>query len=652
MKNKRHKIMERVFSIRNENDKKVIQIMGMKIKVRSRMQKMKQSIRELEQKIKQNRVEMIPLQQHQEKLLKIVQLYSLPSINRDAINSEVEQMRQIGINTEEDRDTKVIISLTSYPKRMYDIHLCLYSLLTQSFKPDSVILWLAREQFPNGLDDVPLKVLNLQQWGLTIKWCDDYRSYKKLIPSLQEYPNDIIVTADDDLFYSPDWLFVLWKNYLKSNRKSLIAHRCHRVQLQKDGVQPYSQWRKCVDDCSRTFHNFPTNGGGTLFPPNSLHDDVKNYALAAKYCPYGDDIWIWGMAVRHGTKIQVVDTPHRIRYVNAAREINMNDDGTLFQSNKTGNDDQIRKLCNAYPEIRQTLIKEENEKLKVSVIVPIYNAAADLRKCLDSIVSQTLDGIEIICVNDGSTDESENILKEYAAKYSNIRIINQANQGSAAARNTGVRNAEGDYIAFVDSDDNISKNFLEALYSAAIEAHAEVAVTDQLIICHPDGARRKKDVGVLSDCKLITSIDDKGRIIIATGSTCNKLYMRNYMHRYDVYFPEVKCTGEDNYFTTFALLHAKRIAVTHDATYEYIMRSNSQTHVKKTRRDFVMIDFYKKIEKRILGLPLDDIRKRAWLRIINERKKRDYTALHRDMEDAYKDEFRKLADEHIAEVYM
>lgn len=652
MKEKKISIAEQLLSVRNEAGKKTIRILGLKIKMKSRMQKMRESIRVLEEKIKQNETRMIPLQQHQEQILKIVQMHTIPSINRDAINCEVEQLRQVGINMEEERKNKVIVSLTSYPKRMYDIHLCLYSLLTQSFKPDAVILWLAREQFPNGLDDVPQKVLNLQQWGLTIKWCADYRSYKKLIPSLQEYPNDIIVTADDDLFYEPDWLFVLWHNYLKSDRKSLIAHRSHKVLMQDGIIQPYSHWRKCVDDCSRSYYNFSTNGGGTLFPPNSLHNDVKNYELSAKYCPLGDDIWIWGMAVRKGTKIQIVDTPHRIRYVNAAREVNMNDDGTLFQSNKTGNDEQIRDLCNAYPSIKQSLIKETEEKLKVSVVVPVYNAAADLKNCLDTLLNQTLDKFEIVCVNDGSTDESESILNEYAAKHSNIRIINQVNQGSAAARNTGIRNAEGDYISFVDSDDVISKNFLESLYNAAIEAHAEVAVTDQVIICHMDGARRKKDMGIPSDGKLITSIDDKGKIVIATGATWNKVYKRDYLYKYDICFPEVKCTGEDNYFTTFALLHAKRIAVTHDAVYEYIMRSNSQTNVKKSRKDFVMIDFYKKIENRILGLRLDDIRKRAWLRIINERKKRDYNALHRDMADAYKEEFRKLANEHIAEVYL
>lgn len=652
MKNKKYKIMERIFSVRNENGKKAISILGMKIKVRSRMLKMRESIRELENKIKQNEAKMIPLQRHQEQILRIVQLHTLPSINRDAINSEVEQMRQIGINTEEDRDTKVIVSLTSYPKRMYDIHLCLYSLLTQSFKPDAIILWLAREQFPNGLDDVPPKVLALQQWGLTIKWCDDYRSYKKLIPAVQEYPNDIIVTADDDLFYSPDWLYVLWKNYLKSNRKSIIAHRCHKVLIQKDAIQPYLQWRKCVDDYSRSFYNFSTNGGGSLFPPSSLHDDVKNYELAAKYCPQGDDIWIWGMAVRNGTKIQVVDTPHRIRYVNVAREINMNDDGTLFQSNKTGNDEQIRNLCNAYPEIKQLLINELIDRVKVSVIIPVYNAAADLRKCLDSLVCQTLDKIEIVCVNDGSTDESESILNDYAARYSNIHIINQENKGSAAARNTGIRNAEGEYIAFVDADDTVSANYLQELYNTAMCSRAEVAVTDQVYICEQNGSTRLKDVGITRDMQLLTSIDDKGKIVIATGITWNKIYNRDYLNKYEIFFPEVKCTGEDNYFTTFALLFAKRIGVNHVAAYNYVMVHNSQTHVRKTKKDFVMIDFYKKIENRILGLSLDDIRKRAWLRIINERKKRDYNALHRDMDDAYKEEFRKMADEHIAVKYM
>ena len=86
---------------------------------------------------------------------------------------------------------------------MYDIHFTLYSLLTQRLKPDEVILWLSKEEFPNLEYDVPKKVIEFKQQGLTIKWVEEnLKSYKKLVYSLQEYPDDIIVTADDDFFLS------------------------------------------------------------------------------------------------------------------------------------------------------------------------------------------------------------------------------------------------------------------------------------------------------------------------------------------------------------------------------------------------------------------------------------------------------------------
>ena len=92
---------------------------------------------------------------------------------------------------------------------------------------------------------------------------------------------------------------------------------------------------------------------------------------------------------------------------------------------------------------------------KISVIIPVYNVEKYLRECLDSLLNQTFKDIEIICVNDGSTDGSLNILNEYASKDSRFIIINQNNQGLSAARNNGLNVAKGDYVAFLDSDDYI-----------------------------------------------------------------------------------------------------------------------------------------------------------------------------------------------------
>ena len=101
----------------------------------------------------------------------------------------------------------------------------------------------------------------------------------------------------------------------------------------------------------------------------------------------------------------------------------------------------------------------------ISVIIPVYKVEDYLNECMDSVLSQTYTNFEVICVNDGSPDNCLNILNEYAKKDNRVRIISQENQGLSAARNTGLDNAKGDWIAFIDSDDKIAPTFLENLVS-------------------------------------------------------------------------------------------------------------------------------------------------------------------------------------------
>ena len=101
--------------------------------------------------------------------------------------------------------------------------------------------------------------------------------------------------------------------------------------------------------------------------------------------------------------------------------------------------------------------------VKVSVIVPVYNTEKYLQKCLDSLINQTLKDIEIICINDGSTDNSENIIRMFAKEDSRIKLINQENKKQGAARNAGMKIATGEYIGFVDSDDYVDLNYFERL---------------------------------------------------------------------------------------------------------------------------------------------------------------------------------------------
>ena len=114
----------------------------------------------------------------------------------------------------------------------------------------------------------------------------------------------------------------------------------------------------------------------------------------------------------------------------------------------------------------------------VSIIIPVYNVEKFLRKCLTSLVEQTFQDREIIAVNDGSTDHSLDILREFEQKYDFITVIDQKNRGMSKARNRGLSLARGEYICFIDSDDYVAPNFLERLYNACVKmTHRFPAVT-------------------------------------------------------------------------------------------------------------------------------------------------------------------------------
>ena len=120
------------------------------------------------------------------------------------------------------------------------------------------------------------------------------------------------------------------------------------------------------------------------------------------------------------------------------------------------------------------------KRIKVSIIVPVYNTEKYLPKCLSSLISQSLPEIEIITIDDGSTDNSYQILLEYAQKDSRIKVLQQENSKQGAARNRGVEIAQGEYIGFVDSDDWIDSDFFEKLYNAAVEKSSDIAVASIL----------------------------------------------------------------------------------------------------------------------------------------------------------------------------
>lgn len=274
-------------------------------------------------------------------------------IDKKDLSHKIANFNEMGI-TLKDTPQEIIVSLTSIPERMYDIHYCLYSLLNQSLKPNKLILWLAEDQFPNKEKDLPETVLNLKKNGLEIKWSKNIKSYKKLIPALKEYPNSYIVTADDDIYYPNDWLKNLWEAHEKFPN-SIIASRSRRMILDEGETifKNYIEWDVSVGERKASYFNFPTNGAGTLFYPNALSDEVLDEELFLRLCPSGDDVWFWAMAVLNKTKIYSIENSlDALCYVNISRELNLLDEMTLWDVNQTGqNDIQLNNVLNRFPEI-------------------------------------------------------------------------------------------------------------------------------------------------------------------------------------------------------------------------------------------------------------------------------------------------------------
>ena len=248
-----------------------------------------------------------------------------------------------------DENSDIIVSLTSFPERINEVPYCIYSLLNQNLKPKKVVLWLASEEFPNKENDLPSQLLDFLDYGFDIMWCDNLKSFKKLIPSLKEFHSNIIVTADDDVFYPNNWLESLYNTYLL-NLDSIICTRCRKIKIKDNTLDKYETWLLSQDSEKPSFLNLMTGIGGVLYPPNSLNINVFDYDLAKKLCPNADDMWFWAMAVLNKTKIAKVPIQKPIS-LNIARDLKLTNKKRLFDSNIGDNDMQVENILNNFPEI-------------------------------------------------------------------------------------------------------------------------------------------------------------------------------------------------------------------------------------------------------------------------------------------------------------
>ena len=220
---------------------------------------------------------------------------------------------------------------------------------------------------------------------------------------------------------------------------------------------------------------------------------------------------------------------------------------------------------------------------KISVIVPVYNMEKRISKCLDSLVNQTYNNLEIIVINDGSFDNSLKIINKYKNKYSNIIVVNQKNKGISVARNEGIKKATGKYIGFVDSDDFVALDAYERLYNKIIENDSDI------VVCNYRKTNDKQHENIKIKCKLGNIHENPDMIYRMDFGPCNKLYKKDIWH--NIKFP-VNVKYEDLEAVLKVFLRAKKVCYLNDYLYYYYYNEIGETATINEK----VFDIYKILE--------------------------------------------------------
>ena len=243
----------------------------------------------------------------------------------------------------------MIVSLTSYGKRLEDAApYAIYSLFTQTVLPARIVLYLDDEHWND--DNLPDLIKRLRESGLEVRYCSDIRSYKKLIPALKDFPNNPIITTDDDFYYEEHLIERQIQNYKNSDKKTVLgAWGCIPRKVNGQWM-PYSTWKDSQYANSKTAISF--FGCCCCYPPHIFDNEILNEEVFMKLCPTADDIWFWIQEQRCGVKTQIVDNINfkANRSVNRIEEYDYSQVGTLFHENVIfgRNDKQLLALVDYY----------------------------------------------------------------------------------------------------------------------------------------------------------------------------------------------------------------------------------------------------------------------------------------------------------------
>ncbi len=218
---------------------------------------------------------------------------------------------------------------------------------------------------------------------------------------------------------------------------------------------------------------------------------------------------------------------------------------------------------------------KQKKLFNISIIIPAYNCEKTIKKCLESIINQSKKEIEIIVINDGSTDDTEKIIKRFNDER--IKYFKNKNQGIGKTRNFGIEKAMGDYLLFVDSDDYLAPEACEKLYQKAINENLDIVISDLCKKYQNGNTEEVKTANFIS-----SSLKENPDILTENLGPCGKLYNRKMIISNNIKFVE-NLKYEDAPFVVEALCSAKKIGKVNDFLYYYVIHDNSETTIRDER---------------------------------------------------------------------
>lgn len=462
----------------------------------------------------------------------------------------------------------LIVSLTSYSKRMNYIHNTIKSLIEQSEIPDRIILWLAEEEFPGREKDFPSELLECMGQGLEVRWCENLRSHKKYFYTMMQFPENIVITVDDDVIYDDKTVSYLYKSYLKFP-DSISANRVHVMGFDTERkISEYVQWPQETEQIMQepNLALFFTGVGGVLYPPHCLHKEVFNIRMLEKNCPTTDDIWLKMMSVLNGTKTVCAYPNIKISLIEETQK------NALYKLNRAGGENDRQFLasleyCRNFKEDILSDIYADYCKISdlllspaVSVIIPINDNNCNMQN-IESLLHQSLKSVQYIILDNGSKGNvGRKLINDERVTY-----LSNKNWNAGREANIGIDHAQGKYLLIGDPNIYYLHDFLKNLYYKACVSNAEITLCKVDYFNPIEKTNRssewdKKFFRIPPQATFGFRDLKSDRFNTFTYRVSDKLYLKNFIKKNNFKFSDTSSCYGDFTFILNSLMKAEKIA--------------------------------------------------------------------------------------------